>query len=378
MKLEFAKSEPYTLGVEVELQIVDRETHELTPKASQLISRWGESPKVQPEIFQSMLEMSTGICRSPADAERDLRATAVPLLALAREHGVRFISTGTHPTARYQERKLFPSERYHGLIARNQWIARRLLIFGLHVHIGMPDAETCIAVQNELLRELGLLLAISTSSPYWQGEVTGLASSRVTVFEAMPTGGSPILLNDWKEFTSLVETLQRVHAITSLKDLWWDIRPSPRYGTLEIRVCDGLASIRETCAIVALAQALAKRAGARVAAGKGRRHPPEFLVRENKWRASRHGMEAEYVTSDEGHTEPVRDYLLRTLEEIAREGHAKGSEAYFAELRAIGEGAPTSADRQRALYERTESFFAVTRALADEFEDDVLAGIGAT
>jgi carboxylate-amine ligase len=377
MLLEFAKSEPYTLGVEVELQVVDRDTHELSPKAPQLISRWGDSPKVQPEIFQSMLEMSTGVCRSAADAERDLRATAMPLLALAREHGVRFISTGTHPTARYQERKLFPSDRYHGLIARNQWIARRLLIFGLHVHIGMPDAETCIAVQNELLRDLGLLLAISTSSPYWQGEVTGLASSRVTVFEAMPTGGSPVLVRDWQEFSTLVATLQRAHAITSLKDLWWDIRPSPRYGTVEIRVCDGLASIRETCAIVALAAALARRAGARVAAGKGRIYPAAWRIRDNKWRASRHGMEAEYVTEDDGSTEPIRTYLLRTLDELQRDGFAEGSEAYFDELRAIGNGAPTSADRQRALYAKTESFLALTRALADEFEDDVLTGAGA-
>lgn len=377
MLLEFAKSEPYTLGVEVELQIVDRDTHELSPKAPQLISRWGDSPKVQPEIFQSMLEMSTGICRSAAEAERDLRATAVPLLALAREHGVRFISTGTHPTARWQDRKIFPSDRYHGLIARNQWVARRLLIFGLHVHIGMPDADTCIAVQNELLRDLGLLLAISTSSPYWQGQLTGLASSRVTVFEASPTAGSPVMIRSWQEFSTLVETLKRAHAITSLKDLWWDIRPSPRYGTVEIRVCDGLASIRETCAIVALAQALAKRAGARVAAGKGRTHPAEWRIRDNKWRASRHGMEAEYVTEDDGSTEPIRSYLLRTLDELQRDGFAEGSEAYFEELRAIGNGAPTSADRQRALYGKTENFVAVTRALADEFEDDVLSGVGA-
>ena len=240
----------------------------------------------------------------------------------------------------------------------------------------MPDPETCIAVQNELLRDLGLLLAISTSSPYWQGEVTGLASSRVTVFEAMPTGGSPVLIRDWREFSTLVGTLQRAHAITSLKDLWWDIRPSPRYGTVEIRVCDGLASIRETCAIVALSQALAMRAGARVTAGKGRSYPAAWLIRENKWRASRHGMEAEYVTEDDGSTEPVRSYLLRTLDELQRDGFAEGSEAYFDELRAIGNGAPTSADRQRALYAKTESFLAVARALADEFEDDVLTGVG--
>lgn len=375
--LEFAKSEPFTLGVEVELQIVDRETHELSPKAPQLLSRWSGPGHVQPEIFQSMLEISTGICADTAEAEADLRGTATRLMALAREQGVRFLSTGTHPTARYQERKLFPAERYHGLIARNQWIARRLLIFGLHVHVGMPDAETCIAVQNELLRDLGLLLAISTSSPYWQGEATGLASSRVTVFEALPTGGIPQLVHDWSEFNALVETLQRCQAITSLKDLWWDIRPSPRYGTLEVRVCDGLATIRETCAIVALTRALARRAGARVAAGMGRTFPPAWRIRENKWRASRHGMEADYIVSDDGATVPIRQYLLRTLDELAVDGFVDGEAEYLEDIRRIGEGAPTSADRQRALYERTQSFDAVTRALADEFEDDVLSRVAA-
>ncbi len=372
--LAFAKSEPWTLGVEVELQIVDRKTHELSSKAPQILSRWSGPPTVQPEIFQSMLELSTGICATPDAAEEDLRLTAARLMPIARELGVRFIATGTHPTARYQDRRLFPADRYHGLIARNQWIARRLLIFGLHVHIGMPDPETCIAVQNELLRDLGLLLAVSTSSPYWQGEVTGLASSRVTVFEAMPTGGSPAMVHDWTEFNELVETLQRANAITSLKDLWWDIRPSPRYGTLEIRVCDGLATIRETCAIVALSQALARRAGARVDAGKGRGFPPAWRVRENKWRASRHGMDADYIIGDDGSSMPVREYLAATLDELVQDGYLEKS-AYEDDLRRIAEGAPTSADRQRGVYDRTASFEEVAKTLADEFEDDVLAGV---
>ena len=374
--LEFAKSESYTLGVEIELQIVDRQTHELSPKASQLLSRWSGPPTVQPEIFQSMLEMNSLPCRTPADAERDLRSTAEPLVAIAREQGVRFIATGTHPTARYQERKLFPAERYHGLIARNQWIARRLLIFGLHVHIGMPDPETCIQVQNEMLHDLGLLLAISTSSPFWQGEATGLASSRITVFEAMPTGGMPALVHDWEEFCELVTLLTKAHAITSLKDLWWDIRPSPRYGTLEIRVCDGLATIRETCVVVALAQALARRAGARVASGKGRLFPPAWRVRENKWRASRHGMDAEMIIGNDGSTMGARPYLSTVLDQLEAAGHFAGGEDYLPDLRRLAEGGPTSADRQRALYESTQSFDAVTRALADEFEEDVLSGVG--
>ncbi len=374
--LEFAKSESYTLGVEVELQVVDRQTMDLTPKAPQLLSRWSGPPRVQPEIFQSMLEMSTGICADAAAADADLRATAEKLMPLARDAGVRFIATGTHPTARYQDRLLFPADRYHGLIARNQWIARRLLIFGLHVHIGMPDPETAIAVQNELLYDLGLLLAISTSSPFWQGEATGLASSRITVFEALPTGGMPALVHDWSEFCELVETLQHANAITSLKDLWWDIRPSPRYGTIEIRVCDGLATLRETAMIVALSRALAMRAGARVAAGTARSFPPAWRIRENKWRASRHGMEASLVVSDDGDTMPARPYLRNLLEDLIAGGFADAASPYIADLNRVADGAPTSAERQRAVYEQTRSFEAVTRALADEFEDDLLTGVG--
>lgn len=375
--LEFASSEPYTLGVEVELQIVDRDSHDLVAKAPQLLSRWSGRKTVQPEIFQSMLELNTGVCANADAADRDLRSTAEPLLSLAREQGVRFIATGTHPTARYQDRVIFPAERYHGLIARNQWIARRLLIFGLHVHIGMPDPETCIAVQNELLHDLGLLLACSTSSPFWQGEATGLHSSRITVFEAMPTGGMPQLVKDWREFEALVETLTRAHAITSLKDLWWDIRPSPRYGTLEIRVCDGLATLKETALIVALSQGLARRAGARIAAGDGRTFPPAWYVRENKWRASRHGMDAELIVSPEGESTPARERLKATLDDLERGGFLAGNERFIPALRALAAGAPTSAERQKALYERTNDFLAVTRALADEFEEDVHAGVGA-
>lgn len=373
--IEFAKSEPNTLGVEVELQIVDRQTLELSAKAPQLLSRWSGPPTVQPEIFQSMLEISTGICADATTAEADLRNTAQRLLPLAREQGVRFLATGTHPTANYHERKLYPADRYHGLIARNQWIARRLLIFGLHVHVGMPDPETCIAVQNELLYDLGLLLAVSTSSPFWQGNATGLASSRITVFEALPTGGMPSLVHDWTEFCELVEILQRANAITSLKDLWWDIRPSPRYGTLEIRVCDGLASIRETAMVVALVQGLAKRAAARIAAGVGRAFPPAWRVRENKWRASRHGMDADYIIANDGSSMPVRRYLAQTLDDLVANAFANEASPYIADLRRIADGAPTSAERQKAIFDRTGSLLEVTRAIADEFEDDLLAGV---
>lgn len=372
--LEFAESGAFTLGVEMELQVVDGASGELSARAEQFLHGWTGPKLVHAELFQSMLELKTDICLTAADVERSLRATAVPLLARARELGVRFMAAGTHPTARYQDRHVSPAERYHGLIERNQWIARRLLIFGLHVHLGMPDREMCIAVQNELLHDLGLLLAISTSSPFSQGEVTGLASSRITAFEAMPTGGTPALVADWSEFSALVDALTRSGAITSMKDLWWDLRPSPGFGTLEIRVCDGLPTIRETCAVVALSQALARRAGARIAAGNGRSFPPAWRIRENKWRASRHGMEADLVIGDDGTTVGCRDWLRVTLDELEVGGHFVGNTDYLPDLRRLADGAPTSAVRQLNVFERTGSLDAVTLALADEFEADVVRG----
>ena len=372
--LEFAKSEPFTLGVEVELQIVERETNALVPAAEKLLAAWTGGPVVKAEMFQSMLEINTGVCTTTAGAERELRATAKSLLALARADGLRFISAGTHPIERYDDRLLFPAKRYHELLARNQWIARRLLIFGLHVHIGMPDPETCIAVQNELLHDLAMLLAVSTSSPFWQGHATGLSSSRITVFEAMPTAAMPALVSDWAEFGSVFRALKRSRAIKSIKDLWWDIRPSPAFGTLEIRVCDGLATLRETCVVVALTHALAKRAAARVAEGRGRSYPPGWRIRENKWRASRHGMNADLVVTDDGDTVPTRDWLGQTLDDLENGGFLAGSEAYAGDLRALAAGAMTSADRQLALYATSNDLNVVTRTLAEEFEADVDRG----
>lgn len=372
--IEFAKSEPYTLGVEVELQIVNRQTSDLAPAAPALLDAWTGRPTVHPELFQSMLELNTGVCATAEDAERDLRETARALTDLAHAQGVRFISTGTHPTASYLDRRIFPAPRYDGLIERNQWIAKRLLIFGLHVHVGVPDAETCIAVQNELLCDLGLVLALSSSSPFWHGEVTGLSSSRVTMFEAMPTAGMPALVSDWAEFSALVDTLTRARAITSLKDLWWDIRPSPKYGTLELRVCDGLPTIRETCAVVALVQAMARRAGARVAAGTNRGVPPAWRIRENKWRAARHGMNADFVTDDAGGMTPARDYLAALIAELETSGHFTGGESYVPWLTAMARGGRTSSERQLAMYERTHDLTAVAASLADEFEADVAGG----
>ncbi len=372
--LDFAKSDPLTLGAELEIQLVDDATMELTPRVEGILAGCtAPAGLVQPEIFQSMLEITTPVCRTVAEAEDSLRGTIRGLEPLFRREHVRIVAAGTHPTALYSERKQFPSERYDMLISRNQWVARRLMIFSLHVHVGMPDAATCMAVQNELLWDLPILLAASASSPFWQGEDTGLASSRMAVFEAIPTGGHPCTVPDWAAFETMVNALQRSHSITSLKDLWWDVRPSPGYGTLEIRALDGTVTLSMAGAMVAAIQVAAHAALERVRLGTTRGVPPDWLVRENKWRAGRHGLEADFVSDAQGSVLPMRHALGEALAAWRPAAERLGCAAELERLRPFVHGAPTSADRQREVYARTGSLTDVTQTLADEWTADLRA-----
>jgi carboxylate-amine ligase len=355
----------------MEIQLVDAETFDLVPRAPEILARAGAPDhRIEPEFFQSMLEVSTGVCETPQEAWDDLRTSFARLLPITRGLGVRMVSAGTHPFAHYEERVVSPSPRYHQLIERNQWIARRLMIFGLHVHVGMPSAEACIAIQNELAYDLGLLLGLSASSPFWLGSDTGLASSRITVFETLPTGGVPSLVPDWPAFDRLVTVLERSRAITSVKDLWWDVRPSPRYGTLEIRVCDAMPGLRSTIAVVALIQALAQAAWDRIRAGQRRPPPPDWFLRENKWRASRHGPEADLLLDLDGNVMLLRDLLEQHLASLEPYAAASGPGSPAAACRALARAAASSSSRQRDILSSTGSLVEVTRALADEFEDE--------
>ncbi len=321
--LSFAASEPLTLGVEVEVQLLDEETLDLSPQSPALLEKLSHlGNRVKAEIFQSMLEFNTGICKNAHDVHADLAKTMDASESAATELGLRLASAGTHPFARYQERILFPASRYKDLIDRNQWIARRLMIFGLHVHVGMRDGEHAIQMTNAALHYLPMLLALSASSPYWHGEDTELASSRITFFESLPTGGHPCLVRSWDEFTELYGRLFKANAIRSPKDLWWDIRPSPHFGTIEFRICDGLATLEETTALTALIHALCVFIDRQLAEGRRFDPPPDWIMRENKWRASRWGVGADLIMNSDGQTAPFREVvraMLDTLQPIAKE-----------------------------------------------------------
>ncbi len=352
----------------MELQVVDPATLDLTPAAPRLFERLAGDPHVKPELFQSMVEVCTGICANTADARRDLSAVVERLKKACAAEGVALAANGSHPFAKHRERLVYPAERYARLIDRNAWIARRLMVFGLHVHLGMPSGDRAAQVINGFLWHLPHLLGLSASSPFWQGSDTGLASSRITIFEALPTAGHPCTFGSWVEFESLFDAMKSSGAVDSVKDIWWDIRPHPDFGTVEVRICDGLPTLTETLALVALAHALAAKL-MQIVDERGRIAPPPYWVlRENKWRASRWGLEADLVLDETGRSAPLRgelERLCRELEPIAQE---QGGAAEFAGLGALM--ARPSYARQRATFGEKGSLEAVARLLQEEFGAD--------
>jgi carboxylate-amine ligase len=368
MPLEFTPSPRLSLGVEIELQVVDPATLDLTPAAPRLFARLGGEPHVKPELFQSMVEVCTGVCANAIEARRDLSSAVERLKEACAGEGVALAANGSHPFARHRERLVDPAERYARLIDRNAWIARRLMVFGLHVHLGMPSGDRAAQVINGLLWHLPHLLGLSASSPFWQGSDTGLASSRITIFEALPTAGHPCTFTSWGEFESLFDAMKSSRAVDSVKDIWWDVRPNPDFGTVEVRICDGLPTLTETLAVVALTHALAAKLMQTVDERGKIAPPPYWVLRENKWRASRWGLEADLVLDETGRSAPLRgelERLCRELEPIAQE---QGGGSEFAGLAALM--ARPSYVRQRATFAREGSVEAVARSLQEEFAAD--------
>lgn len=351
--------------MELEVQILDRITLDLSPKSAEILARQGQQQWLQPELLEGMLEVNSFPRSNVHEAGADLRTALLKLRNEAEAVGAVIACAGTHPSAKHWEREPHSIPRYKDLIDRNQFIARRLMIFGMHVHIGVESGELCIALMNEMLYELPLLLALSASSPFWEGIDTGLASSRSTVFEAIPTGGHPCTVRDWNEFDSIVAKLIRSKAIRNVKDIWWDVRPSPGYGTLEIRVCDILPSLEENLALTALIHALAHEQYRRIKAGRTRPVPPDWMIRENKWRAARHGIEADLVENEQGDVVPMVEYGRGLIKRLEPDFKYLNYTPYAAQLLRILDG-HTSYARQRKIFEQSHSLKTVTRFLAQE------------
>ena len=367
MEFEFNSNPGPTLGVEVELQLVDRETRALTSAAAEIIGSFGQVDWLKKELLQSTIEINSDVCADIGEVEADLGGKLEQVRGRARERGLALISAGTHPFSRWEDQAVSDDERYHRLVDKVQWPARRMLIFGLHVHVGVPDAESAIQIINHLEPWLPHLLALSASSPFWEGKDTGLASCRSKVFETLPTAGLPYRHENWKEFEQLVSALIRSEGIESIREIWWDVRPHPGFGTVEVRVCDAMPTLGETLAVAALVQALIVYLQERIDEGPT---PPILhprIVTENKWRAARYSMEGSTIVDETGAQRPIAETMEQLLVDLAPVFEKLGSRAQVPMLqRMIRE--PPSYARQRRVFEQAGGTEAVVDALILEGE----------
>ena len=375
MIIPFNASDRCSLGVELELEIVDRDTRELASVASDLLAELGQGhpdeahPKVKHELFECTAEVITGICTTVAEARDDLSATIKELSAVTESQGLALLCSGSHPFSDWHEQVVSPDARYHTLVEEMQWVARRLQIFGVHFHVGVRSAEKAIAIANALNAYIPHFLALSASSPFWAGRDTGMASSRSTVFESLPTAGLPYQLSGWEEFEQFMGTLIAAQAITSIREVWWDIRPHPDFGTVELRICDGIPTLDEVSALAALAQSLVEWLDTRLDEGSRLPVPREWIVRQNKWRAARHGLDAQIIVDSDGRRVPLRQSVRELVEELSPVAGRIGClDELRRSLAILEHGA--SYERQRRIVASGGSLVDVVDSLVAEFESD--------
>lgn len=378
MGIAFNGSPEHTLGVEIELGIVDDATDELACAAPEILAEVAaghpdqDHPRIKPELFQSTLELITGVCRTPAQAHADLAATTAELTPLLRRRNLSLIGTGVHPFSSWERLLMTQDARYARIVERIQWPARRLMIHGVHFHVGVPSGDCAIAMTNALTGLLPHLVALSASSPFWFGQDTGMASVRTKLWESMPSASLPPELRDWADFEGLAEILARAGTIETVKDLWWDIRPSPLWGTVELRMCDGVSTFTELCALAALAQAAVAHLAARFHAGEELPREPDWVVRENKWRAARYGVEATFVHGD-GSVTSMQDEVREWVQRVRPQARALGGEADLDGVLAILDHRPSYA-RQRDVLARGGTLRDVVDLLRREFAADRVGG----
>lgn len=362
MAVEFNGSRGYALGVEEELHIVDASTGELVPKIEEIMSRLPEDLEeaVSYELFQSVLEIKTPPCASAAEAEGRLRELRSRVGSWTAACGASLASAGTHPFSRYRDQKITDQERYRKVIRTLRWIAEREVIFGQHVHVAVPGEDEVIEAHNRLSEWAPLLLALSSNSPFWQGKDTGFESTRVKIFETFPRAGLPPAFPDYESFESYVDLMVDSGAMDDYTFCWWDVRPHARIGTIELRILDSQTSLNNAVALTALTQCLV--ASSLSSPPKGPYH--RELAIENKWRASRHGLDAAFYDMEKRINVPARDLTRTLVEELRPVSQDLGCEAELLNVLAIVEGG-TGSQHQRRVYEESGDLLDVVAYLIE-------------
>jgi carboxylate-amine ligase len=322
MRLPFAASTRSSVGLEWELMLADRETGDLVPRAPEILDQLEDKTALERftvtgELLTNTVEVTSGVGHTVAEAVDDIADAICALRDETEPRGVEILCAGSHPFAQWFDQEVTDKTRYHSLIERTQWWGRNMMIWGIHVHVGVDDVEKVIPIVNALNVYLPHLQALSASSPFWAGERTGYASNRALVFQQLPTAGLPWQLDSWGDFESYLDDMVRTGVMADASEVRWDIRPAPKWGTIEIRACDGMSTLPELAAVASLAQTLVEHFSRLLDEGRELPGIPPWYARENKWRAARYGLDARVIVDREGTQRPVVEHLRETMEELA-------------------------------------------------------------
>ena len=374
MEQNYGQGRLYSLGVEEEFQILGRESFELVSRIDEILLAFDDDEehegRVKPELLQSVVEVATKVSGSVGEALEDLGRLRARLRDVAAESDSLIASAGTHPFSRYEHQDVTDRPRYRELVETMRWVAERELIFGLHIHVGLDSPDKAIACANALRTFLPELLALSVNSPFWQGRPTGIASTRSKVFEAFPRSGLPPAFSSYEEFELLVDRAIKTNSFPDYTYIWWDLRPHPRLGTVELRICDAQARIETVAVLAALTQSLVATLAEEWEREGQTALQPITLVAENKWRAARDGLHAQLIDLEHD-TERTAPEALRALADRCEPAAQKlGCAEQLGTLEDVlsrGSGA----DEQLSVYEETESLLAVAQWLVEETVRDL-------
>ena len=370
---QFGAGDPYTLGVEEEYMLLDPVSFDLVQHIETVLDAvQGDelADRLNPELMQSVLEIATPVCRTAGDVQRELTTLRGYVRDVAAAHRLRVGSAGTHPFSLFERQRITAKDRYRVLIDQLQYVARRELIFGMHVHVAVDDPDKAIQVVNGLLPHLAPLLALSASSPFWRGEPTGLASSRQIVFSAFPRSGPPPRFRDYEDYASVVGQLERTGCIADYTHIWWDIRPHPKWGTIEVRICDAVTRLEDAVAIAAYCQSVVKLLCERFEAGQEIPTFHRILTSENKWLAARYGLDAPIMDLPSGRRNrvPISKLVRRTLRDLAPHARELGCDDELDGIRALLDRG-NSAEQQLRVFNANRDITEVVRGIADATEE---------
>jgi carboxylate-amine ligase len=314
----------YTLGIEEELMILDGSSLELSNSIEAILESAPEGD-VKPELMESVLEVATSPCANTAEAGAELRGLRKQVIQLAERKGLAIGSSGTHPFAHWEDQRIVARPRYRDLVSALRFVARQEIIFGVHVHVGIDDAEKAIHVANGMRVHIPVLLALSANSPFWRSDATGLSSTRTPIFRTFPRVGVPPVYEGWDDYRERIEFMCRTRMIEDYTYLWYDVRPHPNLGTVEIRVMDAQTRVEHTLALAALVQALVRELAEHFDSGEQLARPQHEMIDENKWLAARHGLEGELIDLPSSERIGTRQLAHRLLERVRDHAEDLGS-----------------------------------------------------